>query len=402
MSFSNNELPQEPQKVNYLIVDSGPILKGAKIRHLADHFYTIPEVFAEIRDKQSRLLLAQLPFDLKVRIPSDEALHAVASFSRKTGDYATLSAVDLKVLALAYMFEKEEVGVEHLRTEPVRAETQKGKIYTPKPEEESPEAEEPTETNETEENSEDVSQAVEDENIDAELSELTEKVDLNEASEVPASEAQPVEEEEDDDEGWITPDNIAKFKRADAGFIKPEETVEEPIKVACITTDFAMQNVLLQQGLKLISIDGILIKRIKTWVLRCHACFKVTTNMEKKFCPSCGNSTLMRTSTSVDEFGNVRYYLKKNFQYNNRGTQFSIPLPKSGKKSNNIILREDQREYEKALKFSRKKDTIDVFDPDYIPKLISGAGRDSNGMPTIGYGKKNPNQARRRTGRKKH
>ncbi|ORY00281.1 hypothetical protein K493DRAFT_256577 [Basidiobolus meristosporus CBS 931.73] len=393
MSFGNHDLPKEPQKVNYLIVDSGPILKGGKIGHLADHFYTIPEVFAEIRDRQSRQLLAQLPFDLKVRIPSDEALQAVAAFARKTGDYATLSAVDLKVLALAYMFEKEQVGIEHLKTEPTKAHTQKGKPVAPKPEE--PAAESQVDESQ--------------DKVDTELSELTEKVTLSESSEDQedsTKQPEPVTEEsnnndDDDDDGWITPDNISKFKRNDAG-AAGVDAPEEPVKVACITTDFAMQNVLLQQGLKLISVDGIIIKQIKTWVLRCHACFKVTTNMEKKFCPSCGNNTLMRTSTSVDEFGNVTYYLKKNFQYNNRGTQYSIPLPKSGKKSNNIILREDQREYEMALRFSRKKDTVDVFDPDYVPKLVSGAGRDSNGMPTIGFGKKNPNHARRRTGRKKH
>jgi hypothetical protein len=43
--------------------------------------------------------------------------------------------------------------------------------------------------------------------------------------------------------------------------------------------------------------------------------------MEKKFCPNCGNATLIRTSTSTDANGNVTYYLKKNFQYNLRGTK---------------------------------------------------------------------------------
>ena len=48
---------------------------------------------------------------------------------------------------------------------------------------------------------------------------------------------------------------------------------------------------------------------------------RVTTNMEKKFCPNCGNATLIRTSASTDANGNVTYYLKKNFQYNLRGTK---------------------------------------------------------------------------------
>ena len=37
---------------------------------------------------------------------------AVSEFARKTGDYATLSAVDIRVLALAYQVTKEETGEE--------------------------------------------------------------------------------------------------------------------------------------------------------------------------------------------------------------------------------------------------------------------------------------------------
>lgn len=45
---------------------------------------------------------------------------AVVEFSKKTGDFVSLSAVDLRLLALAYQLEKENVGTEHIRHEPVR------------------------------------------------------------------------------------------------------------------------------------------------------------------------------------------------------------------------------------------------------------------------------------------
>ena len=35
-----------------------------------------------------------------------------------------------------------------------------------------------------------------------------------------------------------------------------------------------MQNVLLQMGLSLVGTEGKRIQKVKTWVLRCHACFK--------------------------------------------------------------------------------------------------------------------------------
>ena len=41
---------------------------------------------------------------------------SVTEFSKQTGDYASLSAVDLRVLALTYQLEKEYVGTEHIRT----------------------------------------------------------------------------------------------------------------------------------------------------------------------------------------------------------------------------------------------------------------------------------------------
>jgi hypothetical protein len=42
----------------------------------------------------------------------------VTEFSKKTGDYPSLSATDIKVMALAYQLEKEKVGTDHLKKEP--------------------------------------------------------------------------------------------------------------------------------------------------------------------------------------------------------------------------------------------------------------------------------------------
>jgi RNA-binding protein NOB1 len=38
-----------------------------------------------------------LPYEIEYRQPSSEGLRIVTDFSRKTGDYASLSATDLKV-----------------------------------------------------------------------------------------------------------------------------------------------------------------------------------------------------------------------------------------------------------------------------------------------------------------
>ncbi len=48
------------------------------------------------------------------------------------------------------------------------------------------------------------------------------------------------DDNDDDDEGWITPKNISKLKKK-MGFEDDMPSGEEDIKVACLTTDFAMQ-----------------------------------------------------------------------------------------------------------------------------------------------------------------
>jgi RNA-binding protein NOB1 len=84
--------------------------------------------------------------------------------------------------------------------------------------------------------------------------------------------------DEDDGEGeWITPDNVHLHKSKALGLL-PSETngkiKDEDIWAGCMTADFAMQNVLLQMSLNLVGLEGRRIEKVKTWVLRCHACYK--------------------------------------------------------------------------------------------------------------------------------
>jgi len=96
----------------------------------------VEEVITEIRDSKSRELLNLMPFELHIRAPSAEAvkfgiviillylfgLHLLlilaVEFAKKSGDYASLSRTDLKVLALSYMIEKEQNGQKYIRSSP--------------------------------------------------------------------------------------------------------------------------------------------------------------------------------------------------------------------------------------------------------------------------------------------
>ncbi|THH28804.1 hypothetical protein EUX98_g5392 [Antrodiella citrinella] len=215
--------------------------------------------------------------------------------------------------------------------------------------------------------------------------------------------------DEDDGEGeWITPSNVALHKSRAVGLLPEEDanakkgTVKQ-IDVGCMTADFAMQNVLLQMGLSLVGVEGKKIQKVKTWVLRCHACFKICKDNSRKFCPSCGNSTLLRASvtlsspTATSSTPTLQVHLKKNFQYKTRGTIYSIPAPKPGTaktgSGEGLVLREDQTTWLRAQKYADgkrerqekkmlngvlhgKADTGGVvisswMDPDWVPEILS-------------------------------
>ena len=81
--------------------------------------------------------------------------------------------------------------------------------------------------------------------------------------------------DEDDGEGeWITPTNVALHKSKTLQLIPAQGSANKKVVTGCMTTDFAMQNVLMHMGLDLVGVDGKKIDKVKTWVLRCHACFK--------------------------------------------------------------------------------------------------------------------------------
>jgi RNA-binding protein NOB1 len=107
------------------------------------------------------------------------------------------------------------------------------------------------------------------------------------APEDPTDELDDSHSEDDEETGgeWITPANVNRFKARDLGLALPETSAargnnlqpKKPravMKSACMTSDFAVQNVLLQMGLNLVGGEGRRIRSVRSWVLRCHACFK--------------------------------------------------------------------------------------------------------------------------------
>ncbi|XP_052210673.1 RNA-binding NOB1-like protein [Diospyros lotus] len=169
--------------------------------------------------------------------------------------------------------------------------------------------------------------------------------------------------------------------------------------VACVTSDFAMQNVLLQMGLRLLAPGGMQIRQLHRWILKCHACFKVTTEIGRIFCPSCGNGgTLRKVAVTVGEDGIVVAARRPRISL--RGTKFSLPLPQGGRDAitKNPVLREDQLPrkflYPKTKKKNKQGD--DIFASDDIFSHHSTDKRAPLQPPVrkalaVFSGKRNPN-----------
>ena len=160
-------------------------------------------------------------------------------FSKKTGDYASLSATDIEVMALTYQLEVEANGQEHLNKEPKFKKTltmgskpppsddkvdKVAGFFMPK-------------TDKVEEVTEQLEEIAlqPDEKSDEDYQDVGSDEDETVEDEETVEEEEE-EEEEDDDDGWITPGNIAEAKNSMNGVV---ETVQ--LEVACLTTDFAMQ-----------------------------------------------------------------------------------------------------------------------------------------------------------------
>jgi RNA-binding protein NOB1 len=190
---------------------------------------------------------------------------------------------------------------------------------------------------------------------------------------------------------------------------------EKNMRTACATTDFAMQNVILQMHFELLPVDGVKVRKLKSWVTRCAACFTVYTgennnDMKRLFCGRCGSDALQRIAASVDgKTGRLRLHMSKKYKNNTRGTQFHLPKPGKGNRfKGDLLLREDQLLYgawNQRLKQSKSnKEAESLFGSDIAYTVGLRSDLTKRDDIRVGFGKKNPNSSkfgRERRGKKK-
>lgn len=283
-------------EVDHLVVDSSALIHNGPIREIGKSIYSCEEVIDEIKDKATLLRLQVLPYELKLLQFDQDDLNTCIEFAKKTGDYNQLSVVDLKLIASTYGLERRHNGHKYINKEPKPV-----------------------------------------------------------ANCVPIQKQKVVTKfsERDNDDDWITPDNIQEVfdkmgleRRANVTLA--ESGLDNRVTVACMTSDFSIQNCLLQMGLLVVSpVDGLMIKEAKKIALRCHACFKVfhdPSKVKNKFCPHCGNlDTLKRVHYVIDKDGTKRVLINFKRPIKVKGTNQQLPRPRGGKHANNPVLTADQK-----------------------------------------------------------
>uniref|UniRef100_A0A915AWL9 RNA-binding protein NOB1 n=1 Tax=Parascaris univalens TaxID=6257 RepID=A0A915AWL9_PARUN len=306
----------EEVPVHHLVADSGAFIKQVPLQDLGAVIYSVSEVIDELKCEKSRHLLRSIPYEIFIQEPSKQSLQIVSECSKKTGDYAALSAVDLKVLALTHDLHVQEYGSDKLNYECERA-FGKNILLTNK-------------------GSEVVAVGDEERSVEGNYNALPGFYNPS-----PGDQKNDAYEEDDesDEGGWLGANNIDNDLLQMGVVAVPDKHM----KVACITTDFALQNTLLHMGLALLSVDGYRVRRLNSYILRCRSCFATTTQMMRRFCARCGNDALHRVAVTVDENGTTQMHINWRRLCSNRGLKYTLPPPKGGKHSTDPQLFEDQR-----------------------------------------------------------
>lgn len=404
-------------KVQSLVLDATPLITQhvSTLQQYAKQFFTTPTVFKEIKDEHARRNLELWGDKLVLRHPKNEYIKKVSDFAKLTGDYAVLSANDIHIIALTYELEVElnhgdwrlrkfpgeklqystkkvkevpsevaakeeeaprEIVDEAAKTEPKKKQRRRGGKKQRAKREAALQAELDAEVPEEENPENEVNETIQ--KLDGlEINEEEENQQVNQEGQQSQDLSEDYDDS-DDDGDWIDQDNLLQEMIKDTGEKIENQSLSNSatkIKCALSTQDFAVQNVSIQIGLNLMNtLSGLQIKRVRNYMLRCYACFRMTPfpkdGKPKHFCSHCGGQTLLRVAVSVDaRTGDVTPHLKANFEWHKRGDRYSLASPLSkasqkrlGKKGfvhnksnkqkefEEPILREDQKEYAKAVK----------------------------------------------------
>ena len=383
----------------HVVIDTNAFISGdvSALRGRAEQHWAVSAVLTEALDARARAVLASLPFELKRRVPAEESIAAVRVFAAATGDLRALSRPDILLLALAHQLEREANGDTFLRAKPptivTAVDAPRGaarKLAAAA----NAESAGPCRFYQSDGGCRngDACRFRHDSAVEKDAA----VVGGGDASAPAAAAAAPPAggdgarvgglagwgEGEDDEGEWLGPVDpsdaavVSTVESSDRGerdvtqWTSDAATTTAPthpsasappvspprVNVGILTSDFAMQNVALQLGLQLLTHSGKIVSSVKSWVLKCDACFSIFPMAGLRpehtiFCARCGNDTLARLGVTLGPDGCPRYHYKRFRQLSPRGGTYAIPAPRGGRMhggrsgmggGGDLLLRADQ------------------------------------------------------------
>lgn len=87
-----------------------------------------------------------------------------------------------------------------------------------------------------------------------------------------------------------------------------------------VSADFALQNVAVQMGIKLLSLDGRRISSIRRFIYECYLCWKKFRIYDEKvrLCNNCGYNSLSKIAYSLDAEGHMILHRKQGWKPNKK------------------------------------------------------------------------------------
>lgn len=296
LNLSNNK---------FMILDTSNFIR-LKPLNLTDgyKYFTTEYIIKEIRDEKARDHLELNRNFIEVKNPKRETMKFITNFAKLSNDLKSLSVPDLSILSLAYDLIKENQMEQHLRKEPLKFE-----VF---------DVEDNISKNKNTKQQHEVIEDNTDDGFHQVKKSKKKTQEINEDTKV-------VEQFENffKDEGeWITPENIdSKLGKYRYDESKNEE--KENINVFICTGDYTVQNLAMKIGMPVLGVDGMKIRKIKNYILKCYTCEKFIFDTSKLFCEECGYNTLMKIGCSIDNSGKLKIFNKK-AEARNRGTQVII------------------------------------------------------------------------------
>jgi RNA-binding protein NOB1 len=381
--------------LSYMILDTSFFIKLTSLNLEKNKYFTTQYIVNEIRDVKARDFYQLNKNFIQIKNPTKESIKQVSKFAKESNDLTYLSIADLSVMALAYETIKNMGKLDKLNKKPLN--------YKIIPQEKLME-EIQKKKNET--------KKINENKIENKIMNI---------------------DEDDDEEGWITPENLYtkldemngiheiksknikkkedekieninnnKEMNIDENNNNEENKINDDINVYVNTADFTLQNVCMKMGIPILGVDGLRIRNIKNYILKCTVCYKFIFEIDKKFCPYCGYPYLMKIGYNIFANGEIRINDRKP-EPRKRGQIFDLPAPTTKKNGIVYILTEDQIP---KKGFNKRNVDIDKILENYesfkeLPKHDSTIQINSSKQYKWGFPKMNPNMHKKHYNKRK-